>query len=109
MSTITGKTGESSTKTNSKGESHCFNCGGATHWAYECPQLSGECQAQLHMNLDAQEEAKGQPTEDGHQLLHVSLTRGGDLPDNRAYLDGCSIVTAFKNKRFLKEIRTVEG
>ncbi len=28
MSTITGKTGESSTKTNSKGESHCFNCGG---------------------------------------------------------------------------------
>jgi hypothetical protein len=109
MSTITGRTGESSAKTNSKEESHCFNCGGATHWAYECPQLSGERQAQLHMNLDAQEEAKGQPAEDGHQLLHVSLTQGGDLPDDRAYLDGCSMVTAFKNKRFLKEIQTVEG
>jgi hypothetical protein len=83
VSTITGKTGESRTKVNSKGESHCFNCGGATHWAYECLQLSGERQAQLHMNLDTQEEGKGQPAEDGHQLLHVSLTQGGDLPDNR--------------------------
>jgi hypothetical protein len=109
MSTITRKTGESSTKANSKGESHCFNCGGATHWAYKCPQLSGELQAQLHMNLDAQEEGKGQPAEDGHQVLHVSLTQGRDLPDDRAYLDGCSTVTAFKNKRFLKEIRTVKG
>jgi hypothetical protein len=61
------------------------------------------------MNLDAQEEAKGQTAEDGHQLLHVSLTQGGDLPDDRAYLDGCLMVTAFKNKRFLKEIRTVKG
>ncbi len=109
MSTITGRTGENSAKTNSKGESHCFNCGGATHWAYKCPQLSGERQAQLHMNLDAQEEAKGQPAEDGHQLLHVSLMQDRDLPDNRAYLDGCWTVTAFKNKRFLEEIRTVEG
>jgi hypothetical protein len=109
VSTITGRTGENSTETNSKGESHCFNCGGATHWAYECLQLSRERQAQLHMNLDAQEETKGQPTEDGHQLLHVSLTQGGDLLDNRAYLDGCSAVTAFKNERFLKEIQTVKG
>jgi hypothetical protein len=109
VSTITKKTGESSTKTNSKGESHCFNSGGTTHWAYKCPQLSGEQQAQLHMNLDAQEEGEGQPVEDGHQLLHVSLTQGGDLPDDRAYLDGCLTVMTFKNKRFLKEIRTVEG
>jgi hypothetical protein len=109
VSTITGRMGESSTKTNSKGESHCFNCGGETHWAYECPQLSGEWQAQLHMNLDAQEEAEGQPAEDGHQLLHVSLTQGRDLPDDQAYLDGCSMVMAFKNERFLKEIRMVKG
>jgi hypothetical protein len=61
------------------------------------------------MNLDIQEEAKGQPAEDGHQLLHVSLTQGWDLPDNRVYLDGCLAVTAFKNKRFPKEIQMVEG
>ncbi len=82
LSTITGRTGERSIKTNSKGESHCFNCGGATHWAYECPQLSGERQGQLHMNLDAQDESEGQPVGDGHQLLHVSLTQVGDLPDD---------------------------
>ncbi len=108
LSTITRRTGESSIKTNSKGESHCFNCGGATHWAYECPQLSGKRQGQRHMILDAQEGGEGQPVWDGHQLLHVSLTQGGNLPDNRAYLDGCLTVTAFKNKRFLKGIHTVE-
>jgi hypothetical protein len=61
------------------------------------------------MNLDTQDKGKGQPAEDGHQMLHVSLTHGGDLPDNRAYLDGCLTVMEFKNERFLKEIRTVEG
>jgi len=45
VSTITGRTGGDATKTNSKGESHCFNCGSPSHWAYECPQLSGEQQA----------------------------------------------------------------
>ncbi len=42
-------------------------------------------------------------------MLHVSLTQGEDLPDERAHLDGCLTVRAFKNKRFLKEIRTVKG
>ena len=41
-STITGRTGGEGAKTNSRGESHCFNCGSPSHWAYECPQLSGE-------------------------------------------------------------------
>jgi hypothetical protein len=37
ISTMTGRTGTEGPKTNSKGESHCFHCCGATHWAYECP------------------------------------------------------------------------
>jgi hypothetical protein len=41
VSTITGRTGGDTTKTNCKGELHCFNCGSPSHWAYECPQLSG--------------------------------------------------------------------
>jgi hypothetical protein len=44
VSTITGKTGDGP-RTNSKGESHCFNCGSPSHWANECPQLGGEQQA----------------------------------------------------------------
>jgi hypothetical protein len=41
MSTVTGGSGgEAAVRTNSRGESHCFNCGATDHWAYECPQLS---------------------------------------------------------------------
>jgi hypothetical protein len=111
VSTMTGRSGDGAPRTNSKGESHCFNCGAMTHWAYECPQPSGEQQAQLHMSLESQENGQtGEQTkEQGHQLLHISMTQGGELPEDRAYLDGCSTVTAFKNDKFLKEIRTVSG
>jgi hypothetical protein len=104
---MTRKTGEGP-RTNSKGESHCFNCRLPSHWAYECPQLSGEQQGQLHMNLDAQEDrAEGLAVEEGHQLIHVNLSQGGELPDDQAYLDGCSTVTAFKNGKFLRDIHSV--
>jgi hypothetical protein len=90
-------------------ESHCFNCGSPSHWTYECPQLVGEQQAQLHMNLDEQEEgAEGQAVKEGHQLMHVSLSQGGELPDDQAYLDGCSTVTAFKNGKFMSNIHSVQ-
>jgi hypothetical protein len=97
VSTMTGRTGGGESKTNSKGESHCFNCGSPSHWAYKCPQLSNKQQAQLHMNVEAQEEQGGKKEEaqEGHQLLHVTLAQGGELPDDRAYLDGYSTVTAF--------------
>jgi hypothetical protein len=107
VSTMTGKTGEGP-RTNSKGESHCFNCGLPSHWANKCPQLGGEQQAQLHMNLDGQEDgAEGQAVEEGHQLMHMSLSQGGELPNDQAYLDGCSTVTAFKNRKFLSNIYSV--
>ncbi len=65
---------------------------------YECPQLSGEQQAQLHMNLEAgQDKEDAILTEEGHQLLHVSLAQGGQLRENRAYLGRCLSVTAFKS------------
>ena len=109
VSTITGRNGaDSGSKTNSKGESHCFNCGSPSHWAYECPQLSTEQQSQLHMNLEAQEGTEQEPADDAHQLLNVVMAQGGELPNNRVYLDGCSTVTAFKNKQLLKNIKTEE-
>lgn len=46
--------------------------------------------------------------ESGHQLLHVSMLQADELPDNRAYLDGCSTVTAFKSKQYLENIRSVK-
>jgi hypothetical protein len=63
------------------------------------------------MNVEAQEEQGGKEEEaqEGHQLLHVTLAQGGELPDDRAYLDGCSTVTAFKSDKHLKNIKTVKG
>ncbi len=111
MSAMTVHTSGGESKTNSKGESHCFNCGSPSHWAYECPQLSNEQQAQLHMNVEAQGEEGGkeQGAPKGHQMLHLTLAQGGALPHDRAYLDGCSTVTAFKSDKHLKNIKTVRG
>ena len=83
LSTITGRTGGDGVRVNSKGESHCFNCGSPSHWAYECPQLSGEQQSQLHMNLEAQEGTTQEAAEEAHQLMNVTFVQGGELPENR--------------------------
>jgi hypothetical protein len=62
------------------------------------------------MNLETgQDEEEVSPTEEGHQLLHVSLAQGGELPENRAYLNGCLTLTAFKSNQFLKGVETVQG
>ena len=106
MSTITSRTSGDGAKTNSKGESHCFNCGSPSHWSYECPQLSGEQQSQLHMNLESHEETTQEAAEDAHQLLNVTFAQGAELPNSRVYLDGCSTVTAFKSDKYLKDIKT---
>jgi hypothetical protein len=56
------------------------------------------------MNQEAQEDTtEKQAGEEGHQMMHVSFSQGGKLPDNWAYLDGCSAVTAFKKKKFLED------
>ncbi len=91
-------------RTNNKAESHCFYCRAIDHLVFECPQLSKEQQAQLHMNVRSQEEREQEQAKEGHQLLNVTLAQAGELPDNQAYLDGCSTVTAFKTDKYLREI-----
>jgi len=62
------------------------------------------------MNVEAQEEQGGkeQESQEGHQLLHVTLAQGGALSDDRTYyFDGCSTFTAFKSDKHLKNIKTV--
>jgi hypothetical protein len=46
--------------------------------------------------------------ETGHQFLHVSMLQADELPNNKAYLDGCSTVRAFKSKEYLENIRSVK-
>jgi hypothetical protein len=100
VSTMTGKSGDGS-RTNSTGESHCFHCGGADHWAYKCPKRTGDQRGQLHINLQAQDNTGGGQEEEGHQLPNIRLAQGGVLPNNWAYLDGCSTVTAFKGLPYI--------
>jgi hypothetical protein len=93
-------------RTNNAGESHCYHCGEEGHWARECPHLTAEQQEQLHIAVEGSEEQDEGET--GHQFLHVSMLQADELPDNRAYLDGCSTVTAFKSKEYLNNIRSVK-
>jgi hypothetical protein len=62
-------------------------------------------QAQLHMHIEAGEAKEPKVLEEVHQLLNVSLMQGDALPDNWAYLDGCSTMTAFKTDKYLKDIK----
>jgi hypothetical protein len=43
-------------RVNRPGDLHCYNCGKMDHWAYECPDLTAEQQAQLHMHIEAEGE-----------------------------------------------------
>ena len=48
-------------RVNRVGDSHCYNCGKTDHWSYECPNLTAEQQAQLHLHIEAEgEESKEQ-------------------------------------------------
>ena len=108
MSTVTGGSGERRVpKINQAGDSRCYNCGSMDHWVDECLELTSEQQVQLHMVVKMVKKAEEQHK--GHQLLNVSFMQGESLPNNRAYLDGCSTVTAFKMDKYLKEVRTVAG
>jgi hypothetical protein len=60
------------------------------------------------MHIKAEGE-KPKEQQEGHQLLNLSMMQGEVLTDNRAYLDGCSTVTAFKTDKYQKGIRTVRN
>ncbi len=100
-------TGDGAVRTNSKGESHCFPFEAIDHWAFECPQLSKEQLAQLHMNIRSQEEREQGHAKEGNQLLNMTLAQAEELPDSWAYLDGCSMVMAFKTDKYLRGIEMV--
>ncbi len=59
------------------------------------------------MTLEAQEGAE-QEEDAAHQFLHFSMLQADELPDNQAYLDGCLMVTAFKTKKYLDNLRRVD-
>ena len=41
--------------------------------------------------------------------MHVTMLQGEGLARNRAYLDNCSTVTAFKDSKYIENLRTTKG
>ena len=104
---VTGTPGGGGTpRTNNAGESHCYHCGEEGHWARECPHLTTEQQEQLHIVVEGNEDQD--EAESGHQFFHISMLQADELPDNRAYLNGCSTMTAFKSKEYLENISSAK-
>ncbi len=68
----------------------------------ECPALSTKQQEQMHMIVEQDEEE-----EEHQQFFHYSMMQGDKLPNSWAYLDWCLMVTAFKTKKYLDNIRRV--
>jgi hypothetical protein len=58
------------------------------------------------MILEGQDKSGQEVEEEGHQLLNVMLAQGGALPDDEAYLNGCSTVAAFKAGKYLEDVKT---
>ena len=89
---------------NSRGEHRCFNCGADDHWASECPHITDEQQAQLHMMQDL-----GLADDDDDARSHFQ--RGEDVAlfqkDDRdiVYLDTCTTSSTFVGERHLTGVR----
>ena len=75
-----------------------------------CPLLLEEQQSQLEMNIVIDDEADNEGDEDvkgkcGFVGIQVAVLQGKELHINRSYLDNCSTVTAFKNTKYIRNIK----
>ena len=76
-----------------------------------CPLLLKEQQSQLQMNIFVDNEASEEGNEDakekdGFMGIQVAVLQWKELTRNRAYLDNCSTVTAFKTAKYIHNIMT---
>ena len=63
------------------------------------------------MNIIVEDGAAEEENEDKKEKcsfmgIQVAMLQGKELPRNRAYLDNCSAVTAFKNAKFIHNTKT---
>ena len=111
-STVTTISEEGSVaRSNLNGETNCFHCGEEGHWENVCPLLLEEQQSQLQMNIIIEDEAADEGNEDekekgGFMGIQLTMLKGKELPSNRAYLDKCSTLTAFKTAKYIHNIKT---
>ena len=63
------------------------------------------------MNIIVEDEAANKGNENekekgGFMGIQVAMLQGKELPSNRAHLDNCSTVTAFKTAKYIPNIKT---
>ena len=59
---------------------------------------------------EAADEGNGDAKEKGGFMgIQVAMLQGKELPSNKAYLNNCSTVTAFKNAKYIHNIKTKKG
>ena len=63
------------------------------------------------MNIVVEDEAADKGNEDkkekgGFMVIQVAMLQGKELPSNRAYLDNCSTITAFKTAKYICNTKT---
>ncbi|KAL7474050.1 hypothetical protein ACHAW6_000048 [Cyclotella cf. meneghiniana] len=78
---------------NSKGENHCFTCGGTDHWANECPKKHDGDLLIQHGAMISQ--VKSDP-------------RTGGLRRNYLYLDTCSTINQMVNQAYLSGVHATK-
>ena len=86
-------------RVNSAGEHRCFNCGANDHWALECPFITDEQSAQLHMmqelDLEDCEEAS----------MHYQKVLFQAKDDDVVYLDTCTTSSTFVGEHNLTDVQ----
>ena len=78
-----------------------------------CPFLLEKQQSQLQINIVVEDEAADEGNEDEKEKgdfmgIQVAMLQVKELPINRAYLDNCSTVTAFKTAKYIRNIKTTK-
>ena len=63
------------------------------------------------MNITVEDEAADEDNEDkktkgSFMGIQVAMLQGNEFLSNRSYLDNCSTVTAFKNAKYIRNIKT---
>mmetsp|Transcript_1121 Transcript_1121/g.2410 ORF Transcript_1121/g.2410 Transcript_1121/m.2410 type:complete len:630 (-) Transcript_1121:237-2126(-) len=97
-------------KTNSSGESHCFNCGSLDHWARDCPQLEEEQTAELHMAVEGlgvadEEEYDEYEEANNHHQAEAQLLAQVVAAEDKIFLDSCTTTSTFINEKHLSDVK----
>ena len=76
--------------------------------------LNEEQQSQIQINIVVEDEASNGGGKDakgkgGFMGIEMTMLQGKEIPSNRAYLDNCSTVTAFKTAKYIRNIKTKKG